>query len=168
MNYNKIMNENHKKCIETGQSLEKLKEVILSHWIGLVKENISNSKNERSVILMDHIPSIIDQLIEILKKGEVSEVELGKSHGFQRAVLTNYSLGDIFDEYSLLRKALMQYLYPMGDIHCAKLVHKFIDIISKHSAIEFLNDQKHKGTPERQEHGSELEEIKENPLNDNL
>lgn len=153
-------------CAETGQSFENLKRIILSHWEDLVREVIERSRHEQSVILHDHIPEILDQLILILLKGEVDEVELGKSHGFHRALLTNFSLPDLMTEFSLLREAIIDYLYPMGDVRCSKLVHKYIDILSKHSVIEFLNDQTLKYGLSRTAVGSEIKEIKNNPVID--
>ena len=153
-------------CFETGESLFKLKKVILSRWEELVREVILNSKHEPSIILLDHIPDLIDQLINILRNGEVHEEELGKSHGFQRAMLTSYSVADLLTEFSLLRETLINYLYPMGDKDCAKLVHKFIDILSKHSTIEFINDLSMKQSLHRQVMGSESKEIKNNPIID--
>ncbi len=153
-------------CIETGESLSKLKKVILSHWEEQVRKVITNSKHEPSIILSDHIPELLDQLICILRDGEINEIELGKSHGFQRAMLTRYSVADLLTEFSLLRETLIDYLYPMGDQQCAKIVHKFIDILSKHSTIEFINDMLMKQSFNRQQLGSEVNEIKNNPIID--
>lgn len=157
------MNRNT-NCHETGEALFKLRKVVLSHWEDLVREVITNSKHQPSIILRNHIPDLIDQLINILRQGEVDENELGKSHGFQRAMLTNYSVADLITEFSLLRETLIDYLYPMGNINCAKLVHKFIDILCKHSTIEFFNDVSMKQSLRRQELGSEVREIKANPI----
>lgn len=151
-------------CIETGETLFKLKKVILSHWEDLVREVILSSKHEPSIILLDHVPDLIDQLISILRSGEVQEMEFGKSHGFQRAMLTNYSVADLLTEFSLLRETLIVYLYPMGSMDCAKLVHKYIDILSKHSTIEFIHDISMKKSLYRQELGSEAKEIINNPI----
>ncbi len=153
-------------CLETGDSLFKLKKVILLHWEELVREVITSSKHEPSIILLDHIPDLLDQLINILRDGEINEIELGKSHGFQRAMLTRFSVADLLTEFSLLRETLIDYLYPMGDKQCAKIIHKFIDILSKHSTIEFINDMSMKQSLHRQKLGSEVKEIKDNPVID--
>lgn len=153
-------------CIETGESLLKLKKVILTHWEELIREVISNSKHEPSIILQDHIPELLDQLISILRDGEINEAELGKSHGFQRAMLTRYSVADLLTEFSLLRETLIDNLYPVGDKQCSKIVHKFIDILCKHSTIEFINDMSMKQSLHRQKLGSEVKEIKDNPIID--
>lgn len=159
------MNRNT-NCHETGEALFKLKKVVLNHWEDLVREVVANSKHQPSIILRNHIPDLIDQLINILRHGEVDENELGKSHGFQRAMLTNYSVADLITEFSLLRETLIDYLYPMGNIDCTKLVHKFIDILCKHSTIEFFNDVSMRQSIQRQELGSENREIKANPIID--
>lgn len=151
-------------CYETGHSLSVLKNVILHEWEMLVREVISSSQHESSIILQDHIPEILDQLEQILKEGKIDEKELGKHHGYYRSTLTRFSVGDLLTEYSLLREVLVVYLYPMGDLGCARLIHKYIDILSKHSTIEFINDQLLHRSLTIEELGDEVREIVENPV----
>lgn len=151
-------------CFETGNSLSTLKNVIILEWEKLVREVVSASRHEPSIILHDHVPELLDQLANILQTGIVDEVEIGKSHGYYRSTLTHFSVEDIFTEYSLLREILVLYLYPMGDLNCARVIHKFIDILTKHAVMEFINDQLvHRVLPTDQL-GSEVSEIKNNPI----
>ena len=151
-------------CFDTGKSLRTLKNVIILEWERLVREVVAASRHEPSIILQDHVPELIDQLANILQTGIVDEIEIGKSHGYYRSTLTNFSLEDLFTEYSLLREILVLYLYPMGDQKCAQVIHKFIDILTKHAVIEFINDQLiHRSLPS--DHlGNEVKEIKNNPV----
>lgn len=151
-------------CYEVGEKLETLKRVVLQHWENRVRAVIATSRNESSIILVDHMPQIIDQLVSLFKKGEIDEIELGKAHGFYRALITNYSLPDLLTEFSLLRESLIDYLYPMGDVQCAKIVHKYVDILSKHSVVEFTNSLLMRDQLERKHVPSEVEEIKKNPV----
>lgn len=151
-------------CSDAGHSLSTLKKVILLEWEGLVRNVISASHHESTLILLDHIPEILEQLEIILKEGKVDEVELGKHHGYYRSTMTDFSLGDILTEYSLLREVLIDYLYPIGDIDCVKLIHKFLDILSKHSAVEFVNTQIFHRSLTIEPLGSEAQEIHENPV----
>ena len=151
-------------CYETGHSLSILKNVILHEWEMLVREVISSSQHESSIILQDHIPEILDQLEKILKEGKLDERELGKHHGYYRSTLTKFSVSDLLTEYSLLREVLVIYLYPMGDLGCSKLIHKFLDILSKHSTIEFINDQLLHRSLTIEQMGDEVKEISSNPV----
>ncbi len=151
-------------CTQTGESLSILKNVILDQWERLVREVISSSKHESSVILQDHIPHLLGQLELILKSGVIDEVELGKSHGYYRSTLTDFSVADIMTEYSLLRETLIAYLYPMGDMDCSKLIHKFVDILAKHAVVEFMNDQITHRSLSYEPIGSEVKELIDNPV----
>lgn len=151
-------------CYETGHSLSILKNVILHEWEMLVRDVVSSSQHESSIILQDHIPEILDQLELILKEGVVDEIELGKHHGYYRSTLTNFSVSDLLTEYSLLREVILTYLYPMGDVGCSKLIHKYIDILAKHSVVEFINDQLLHRSLTIEQLGNESKEIVSNPL----
>lgn len=151
-------------CSEVGASLLNLRNVILIGWENLARNVIKQAEKESTPILLDHMPEIIDQLIKILQEGEMDEVELARAHAIQRAILTQYSTGDIISEFSLLRETMIDYLYPMGDIDCAKLVHKYIDILCKHSVVEFKNDQLLAGNLRKEQIVNEIKEIKTNPV----
>lgn len=155
---------NNAECLEAGHSLSTLKNVILLEWEGLVRNVITSSQHQSSLILIDHIPKILDQLEVILNEGKVDETELGKNHGYYRSTMTDYSMTDILTEYSLLREVLINYLYPMGNVACSKLIHKFLDILSKHSVVEFLNSQSLHRSFAIEPIGNESQEIKDNPV----
>ena len=130
---------NHEtECQDVGDSLTKLKHAILLEWEKRVRGSIQEMKHENNIILHNHIIEILEQLARLLSTGEMDSEELGKAHGFQRAALTKSSLNDILQEYSLMRETLIDYLYPMGNIICAKIVHKYIDILCKYSMVEFI------------------------------
>ena len=149
---------------ETGYSLDKLKGVILLEWETLLRKVIASSEHQSTVILMDHIPQILVQLGNILKEGQVDEIELGKHHGYYRSMMSDYSLTDLMTEYSLLREVLIHNLYPMGDVACSKLIHKFLDILTKHSVVEYLSSQYVHQAISAEPIGSETQEIHDNPV----
>ncbi len=151
-------------CVEAGNSLATLKKVILLEWEVHVRNVISSSQHESTLILIDHMPKILDQLENLLRAGNVDESELGKNHGYYRSTMTDFSVADIITEYSLLREVLIEYLYPIGDVKCAKLIHKFIDILLKHSAIEFINSQIMHRSLTVESLGNEAHEIHNNPI----
>lgn len=154
----KILDEG---CYEVGVHLEKLKDVIIDHWIELVKISVPVAREESRYILKDHMGEIIDNLILLLKRNELNEIELGKAHGMHRLTYTRFSLQDIQREYSLLRESLIDYLYPMGNFKCAKLLHRYIDIIARNSTSEFLKHINIDVRIERPDSGSELFDLKE-------
>lgn len=151
-------------CSQTGKSLSTLKNVILLEWETLVRGVISSSRHESSIIILDHVPDILDQLEGILNAGQLDEIELGKHHGYHRSRMTDFSLSDILTEYSLLREVLITYLYPLGDIDCAKTIHKFIDILLKHSAVEYVNAELLHRSLTMDRIGNEVHEMKSNPI----
>ena len=151
-------------CKAAGNSLSTLKNVIVAEWETLVRGVITSSRHESKMILLDHIPMIIDQLLLIMDKEEIDEKELGKKHGYFRLTMTDFSLADVMTEYSLLREVLIGYLYPLGDIKCAKLVHKYIDILLKHSTVEYVNSQIIHRSLTIEPLGSEKQEILKNPV----
>ncbi len=150
--------------VETGKSLTILKGVILLEWETLLRKVIASSQHESTVILLDHIPEILDQLVSILKDGVVDERELGKDHGYYRWIMSDYSLADVMTEYSLLREVLIHNLYPMGEIECAKLIHKFLDILAKHSVVEYFNSMAVRQSHLLEPIGDEIQEILDNPV----
>jgi hypothetical protein len=149
---------------ETSKSISTLKNVILHEWEVLVRDVITHSRHESSIILQDHIPHLLDQLIILLDDGRVDEVEIGKSHGYFRATITDFSIADLLTEYSLLREVLITYLYPMGDQQGSLIIHKFLDILTKHAVVEFMNDRIIHHVLPLDTIGSEVEELRKNPV----
>ncbi len=128
------------KCSEISQTLKLLKEVILDHWENQVRKNISVTFQTDPTLLKDHFSEILDQLIICLERNEILELDYARAHGFQRAIMTNFTFQDVLQEYSILRMCIIDYLYPMGDIECSKLVHTFLDRASQYSISEYLRD----------------------------
>lgn len=156
---------NANPCFETGESLRILKEVIIDHWEHLVRDVIGESKHEPPLILKDYVPELLEQLITILKKGKIDEAtEIGQAHGLHRAMMTRYTFEDLLTEFSLLRETIIDYIYPMGSIKCSKLVHKYIDILLKHSSIKYLSEHSMSRQSLALSQGNEIREIKANPV----
>lgn len=151
-------------CSAAGHSLSTLKNVIVTEWETLVRQVITSSRHESRMILLDHVPLILDQLLLIMDKEEIDEAELGKKHGYFRLTMTDFSIADVLTEYSLLREVLIGYLYPLGDIKCAKLVHKYIDILLKHSIVEYVTSQVVHRSLSVEPLGSEKQEMLKNPV----
>lgn len=154
------MNE---ECKQVGHSLRNLKEVMIDHWEREVRKTLVHSKMEESPVLRNHISEILDNLSHLLIDGELDDIEMGKAHGFQRAVLTKFTVQEIMMEFALLRSTIIDFLYPFGDRDCAKLVHNYIDIITKYSVAEFLYDLTLLQRVKREEPGNEIHELRSSP-----
>jgi hypothetical protein len=130
--------ESSNRCIETGQSLQKIKLAIINEWEERVRSHIASSGRESRVILHDHMPEILDQLASTLISGDLEALELGRAHGFQRALMTDYTIAELLKELSILRETLINFLYPLGDVTAAKILHLYLDVTCEHSVTEFI------------------------------
>ncbi len=128
--------------IEISEKIATLDKIILSQWEHTVRHRLDENKKESVIILLDHMPEILENLSKALKRGTRDDIELARAHGFQRAVLTQFTLADILNEFSALRETLISYLYPMGDTEVVKYVHRYIDSLVKNSVLEFIQHQK--------------------------
>lgn len=123
---------------ELADKLESLDKLILSMWEQSVRDNLEHDKKESKVILLNHMPEILKSLSHTLRSGIRNDMELARAHGFQRAILTKYTIDDILSEYAIFRETLITYVYPIGDLECVKFVHWYIDCLAKHSVLEFI------------------------------
>ena len=84
------------------------------------------------------MPKILENLCSTLNGKEQDDSKEAKAHGFQRAILTQFTIEDLLNEYALLRETLINYIYPIGDLDCVKFIHRYIDSLTKYSVIEFI------------------------------
>jgi hypothetical protein len=126
--------------LELSEKLENLDKIILSQWEKLVLKSLDNHKKENKIILQDHMPEIIHSLSETLKVGSGNNMDMARAHGFQRALLTSFTIEDLLNEYSIFRETLITYVYPIGDLECVKFVHRYIDNLAQASVIEFIHN----------------------------
>lgn len=136
---------------ESRLSLDTLKFVIILEWEKLVRDAMKSSNSEPSILLQDHIPELLDQLSHILRTGVWDDREVKKNHRYLTSPMTNFTVADILTEYSLLREILITYLYPLGEIDCAKVIHRFLDALMRNAVTEFLTE-------------TEVSEMKNHPM----
>lgn len=134
--------EHNESFIELADRILTLDKVILSQWEKLVRDSLDFRKKESHIILQDHMPEILKNLALALKRGLRDDMQLARAHGFQRAILTKYTIDDLMMEYAIFRETLIIYLYPIGDLECVKFMHWYLDCLSRHSVLEFLRFQK--------------------------
>lgn len=127
-------------------SITTLGNVILTSWENRLRQYLGPDNQESELILKDHMPEILMKLKLYLEGKNVVQdaLELGKAHGLQRALLTNFNLIDLMKEYSILREVLIFNLYPIGNMKGATKLHRFLDDLLIQAAKEFI---KHK-TPD--------------------
>lgn len=148
---------------DLADKLDKLKLTIVKDWEELVRENLPGADQIDGITLQDHIPDMLTHLVLLLKGEDLSEMELGKAHGFQRAVLTKISIKNVLDEFSFLRIVLIDHLYPMGGEATTKFVHKFIDVLVRNSVLQFINTLRYSSRLENHSVLSVTKEIKDDP-----
>jgi hypothetical protein len=128
---------------EISDKIITLNRIILSQWENTVHLSLDEHKKESDVILLDHMPEILLGLSRALRRGMRDDIELARAHGYYRAVLTQFTLADLLNEFALLRETLITYLYPMGDLEVVKYVHCYIDTMMKNSVVEFIQHNLH-------------------------
>jgi PAS domain S-box-containing protein len=95
----------------SAECLTKNKEFIIQTWSKRSRAEIKHAENLREPILRDSLPVFLDELIESLRHspGESStskEARTGLEHGYQRGILTDYSLEEVIEEYRILREVI--------------------------------------------------------------
>lgn len=143
------------------------KEIILTEWLERVRADpaISSTQGLNTVALKNHLPKIMDDLTETLRRYGC-EVVAGRAvkdaeeHGYTR-LLQGYELTEMLRELKLLRAVLIFHLGAFEDLHlkdgmAARLftsttLHAFIDEMVISATEEYLwsnlslQEQLHRG-----------------------
>lgn len=103
------------KLSETGKLLIEQREVVMKRWEADVRLENSRVAQLESPILIDTLPSFIDNLAEALSpeypRGNATEDStVAQEHGGERARVTNYRLSDLLMEYQVLREVVLSLL----------------------------------------------------------
>lgn len=104
-----------------GDRLLAHKERILSRWEARLRAEIPAAAREPSLILINTLPEILDQLAESFSarhpRRSVTQVNTFSSeHGGERVRLTHFRLEDLIGEYTLLREVLFEVLEEEGPL----------------------------------------------------
>ena len=91
------------------------KERILTVWEERLRTNVSAARHEPSLVLIDTLPALLDQLAEALsphhpRRTATAGSTTGHEHGGERVRLTQFRLEDIISEYRILRQVLVEVL----------------------------------------------------------
>lgn len=135
---------------------------ILSRWEETVRSTLPAAELTSTLILRDHIPEFLAEMAEAIlagieygsrrKGGNVasrvattlaSSVISSEGHGAQRALLTEYNLGQLLHEYRILRKVTFDCLersVPLNP-HSREILNDAIDRAMELAAVEFTRVQ---------------------------
>lgn len=121
------------------------KKEILEEWMKHLLRSDSSKSRHSGPRLADAIPLFLEQLALVLENPFLSSdvtVELAKLHGHERAKLQEFSIEDIFIEYSVLRSLLLETFYKEGtpEEDGIVLVNTAIDESISGSALEFMRE----------------------------
>jgi light-regulated signal transduction histidine kinase (bacteriophytochrome) len=120
------------------------KKQILELWIARVCEVSAIAREQDTTALRDHIPAFLDKLATVIDhkptKREQSELsDLSQTHGFSRAIMPEYSITQTLEEYSILRKCILEVLNQDSKLSTfeQEQVHSLIDEAVVHAGTEF-------------------------------
>jgi signal transduction histidine kinase len=99
----------------SAQALTHLKDEILAEWETHVRHQIKGAKDLLHPILINTVPSFIDNLAEALAEEHprtfaTESTNLAQEHGGERARLSLYSPDQLLKEYLLLRDVILNHL----------------------------------------------------------
>src|SRR4051794_3942016 len=91
------------------------KERILSLWEARLRNTVAAADREPSLILVNTLPAVLDQLAEAMspehpRKTATDGSTVGQEHGGERVRLTHFQLEDLITEYKILRQVLAEVL----------------------------------------------------------
>lgn len=100
-----------------AQVLTNQRETIINTWIDRIKEDVSASRDTSRIVLRDHVPHLLDDIIRVMERFDNFDVvkeemiyreifENSVEHGRHRATSEGYSLGQILREYILFDKVI--------------------------------------------------------------
>jgi signal transduction histidine kinase len=105
----------------SAQTLIELRGKILSEWETTVREKISAATNLPHPILLDTVPTFVDNLVESLAEEHSREFaseenSVPQEHGSERARLSNYNPDQLILEYQILRDLIIAHLQKSGSL----------------------------------------------------
>jgi serine phosphatase RsbU (regulator of sigma subunit) len=100
---------------ETAARLVQSVPVILRRWVTRVRQEIPASRAQARLVLRNNLESLLMEVARTLNPNGhppalVEGLSLSQDHGGHRATLAEYSLGEVFLEYRLLRQTILTVL----------------------------------------------------------
>ena len=103
-------------------------EMIISHWVTRVQNEVRSAAKLSAPVLVDTLPVFLSNLAEALDEGHdrltaTDSNNVAQEHGGERARISDYGPDQVIQEYSILRQVVLQWLAKKHDIpHPAYLV----------------------------------------------
>ncbi|MEP7152855.1 MAG: HAMP domain-containing sensor histidine kinase [Nitrospira sp.] len=110
-----------------GHAIRHSKEAILTLWEKRCLKEVTSARITGPRALRDSLPTFLDRLDEALAAHhkmdatpvailEQEAIRVGKMHGVDRACNTKYTLGEVIDEYHILRQVIFHILERDGPL----------------------------------------------------
>ena len=100
-----------------SHTIQTYKDQILERWLARVNEEIPESDAHQKYSVRNSIPSLIDDLCELLENGKyTSRLHSSKDHGEKRSDFDNYSLMHVIREYRILKQVIFDLLDEKGKV----------------------------------------------------
>jgi signal transduction histidine kinase len=122
---------------------------IIERWEIAARDLVPGAKTKDSLVVQDKLSNFIDSLIEALIPGSAkydatSGNDISKDHGQHRAVTEGYSLDQMLEEYSLLRKTILWTLLEFTTLQEGEreVINDSIDKAMRDAALQFSEAQK--------------------------
>ena len=126
------------------------KEEILTLWEERCLKEVRSARVTGPRALRDSLPAFLDRLDEALAAYhhtdappvailEQAAIRVGKMHGVDRACNTRYTLGEVVDEYHILRQVIFEVLEKDGPLETAArdILLDSIEQAVKNAVVEF-------------------------------
>ncbi len=149
--------------------LAALKRPIIAHWETWAREVVLSAKNKDSLVLIDKLDRFIDELVHALNprinQYDATEGnDFSKHHGQHRASTPGYSLAQMLQEYSLLKKTILVFLHEKQALSLSEreIIDDSFDKSMQQAAQEFAEVQQSKykvALEEAQNSNSDLEDF---------
>lgn len=132
---------------DTATRLLRLAPEILRRWSHFVRREIPASREQQPLVLQNNLGPLLGEVARALSPtGEpqrmVAGLTLSQEHGGLRALLVEYSIGDVFLEYRLLRQTILDVLndeWPLSaeerDVINAALEGAVQDAVSRFALV---------------------------------
>jgi serine phosphatase RsbU (regulator of sigma subunit) len=100
---------------DTAALLQKLAPEILRQWDRRVRREIAASRAQAPLVLQNNLGPLLTEVARALSptgepEATIEGLTLSQDHGGLRAALAEYSLGEVFLEYRLLRQTVLEVL----------------------------------------------------------
>lgn len=138
-----------RSVLSTSDRLRQHLPRILQLWESRVRREVPAARDQPTPALYNSLPAMLSELAETLAHpapwralGEREHV-LGREHGVERAVLTDYSLEQVLHEYQLLRQVLLQVLEEEGPLDTAErdVLLDSVQVGVRNAASEFARQR---------------------------